>query len=151
MPPGTDRQIMRRWLKFNAVGALGIGVQLVTLSCLKVLFQLDYLLATALAVEAAVVHNFLWHERYTWAGRVHPSWRSSLPRFLRFNLTNGAASIVVNLAMMKLLSGLGHVNYLAANGVAIALCSLVNFTISEVWVFRVGKNKCHDKLAVQLE
>jgi putative flippase GtrA len=28
-----------------------------------------------------------------------------------------------------------HVNYLVANGVAIALCSLVNFLVSEEWVF----------------
>jgi putative flippase GtrA len=122
-------------LKFNAVGALGIGVQLAVLFTLKSAFHLSYLLATALAVEAAVVHNFLWHERYTWADRVQPSWRKSLPRLLRFNLGNGCVSIVGNLALMKLMVGLGHVNYLIANGVAIAVCSLANFLVSEAWVF----------------
>jgi putative flippase GtrA len=124
-----------RWLKFNAVGALGIGFQLAVLFVLKSGFHLSYLPATALAVEAAVVHNFLWHERYTWADRVQPSWRKSLPRLLRFNLSNGGVSIVGNLALMKLLVGVGHLNYLAANGVAIALCSLANFLVSEEWVF----------------
>jgi putative flippase GtrA len=33
------------------------------------------------------------------------------------------------------LLGLVHVNYLLANGVAIALCSLANFLVSEEWVF----------------
>jgi putative flippase GtrA len=126
---------MRRWLKFNAIGALGIAVQLVVLLALKSGFHLSYLLATALAVEAAVVHNFLWHERYTWADRVQPSWRMSLPRLLRFNLTTGGISIAGNLALMKVMVGLGHVNYLVANGVAIALCSLANFLVSEEWVF----------------
>jgi putative flippase GtrA len=124
-----------RWLKFNAVGGLGIGVQLVVLLALKSEFHLSYLLATALAVEAAVIHNFLWHERYTWADRVQPSWRKSLPRMLRFNLTTGGVSIIGNLALMKLIVDLGHINYLVANGAAIALCSLVNFLVSEQWVF----------------
>jgi len=124
-----------RWLKFNAVGALGIAVQLIVLLGLKGGFHLGYLLAAALAVEAAVVHNFLWHERYTWADRVHPSWRKSLPRLLRFNLTTGGVSIAGNLALMRLMVGLWHVNYLAANGVAIVLCSLVNYLVSEEWVF----------------
>ena len=124
-----------RWLKFNAVASLGIGVQLAVLGTLKNGFHLNYLLATALAVEAAVLHNFLWHERYTWADRVKPSWRKSLPRLLRFNLTNGGVSIAGNLALMKLMVDLGHLNYLVANGVAIVLCSLANFLVSEHWVF----------------
>jgi putative flippase GtrA len=111
-------------------------VQVAALAGLKSGFHINYLPATALAVEAAVVHNFLWHERYTWADRVQPPCSKSLPRLLRFNLTTGAVSIAGNLALMKLLVGFGHINYLAANGVAIALCSLANFLISEEWVFR---------------
>jgi putative flippase GtrA len=122
-------------LKFNAVGALGIGVQLAVLFALKSGLQLGYLPATMLAVEAAVVHNFLWHERYTWADRVQPSWRKSLPRLLRFNLTAGGVSILGNLALMKVIVDLGHVNYLIANGIAILVCSLANFLMSEQWVF----------------
>ncbi|MHB8217155.1 MAG: GtrA family protein [Candidatus Sulfotelmatobacter sp.] len=125
----------RRWVKFNAVGGLGIGVQLAVLFVLKSGCHVGYLPATALAVEAAVIHNFLWHERYTWAERVRPSWSTSPPRLLRFNFTTGAISIAGNLALMKLLVDLGHLNYIVANGVAIVLCSLANFLISEQWVF----------------
>src|SRR4029077_6154405 len=59
-----------RWMKFNAVGAGGILVQLGALTMLKSGLQLDYLFATALAVEAAILHNYLWHERFTWRDRV---------------------------------------------------------------------------------
>jgi putative flippase GtrA len=152
---GAWRPIAMRWLKFNAVGALGIAVQLAVLLGLKTGLHLSYLLATALAVEAAVVHNFLWHERYTWADRVQPSWRRSLPRFLRFNLTTGGVSIAGNLALMKVMVGLGHLNYLVANSVAIALCSLVNFLVSEGWVFEKARKdrakKCRVELAVRRE
>jgi putative flippase GtrA len=131
----NSRRTVLRWLKFNAVGALGIGVQLAVLLALKSGFHLSYLPATALAVEAAILHNFFWHERYTWADQVQRSWQRSLPRFLRFNLTTGGVSIVGNLALMKLMVGMGHMNYLVANGIAIALCSLANFLVSDRWVF----------------
>jgi putative flippase GtrA len=129
-----------RWCKFNLVGAMGIGVQFATLFVLKSLLHFDYLLATAIAVEAAVVHNFVWHEQFTWADRTkadraQPSWRRSWPRLVRFNLANGAVSILGNLALMKVMVGLGHMNYLLGNAIAITLCSAANFLVSEEWVF----------------
>jgi putative flippase GtrA len=124
-----------RWLKFNFVGGVGIFVQFVALYVLKGVMHFNYLAATALAVEIAVVHNFVWHEQFTWADTVQPSWRTSGPRFARFNLTTGAVSIVGNLILMKVLVAFGHMNYLPANAIAIALCSLANFVVSELWVF----------------
>ena len=132
---GKTRVILIRWLKFNFVGAIGIGVQFAALLLLKGGFHFDYLAATAIAVEAAVVHNFVWHEQFTWADRIHRSWRRSIKRFVRFNLTTGAVSILGNLALMKVMVGYGHINYLVANALAIALCSLANFLVSEEWVF----------------
>ncbi|MGB8579870.1 MAG: GtrA family protein [Candidatus Sulfotelmatobacter sp.] len=127
--------IFLRWWRFNLVGGIGIAVQLILLFLLKSILHFNYLSATGLAVEATVIHNFLWHERFTWADRLQPSWRNSLPRLLRFNLTNGAVSLAGNLALMKWMVGLGHMNYLVANAIAIALCSLVNFIVSNEYVF----------------
>jgi putative flippase GtrA len=124
-----------RWCKFNLVGGMGIGVQFVSLFLLKSVLHFDYLFATAIAVEAAVVHNFVWHEQFTWAERVDGSWRRSWNRFARFNLTTGMVSILGNLALMKVMVGFGNMNYLVANGVAIALCSIANFLVSDTWVF----------------
>ncbi len=121
-----------RWLKFNAVGGIGILVQLVMLAVLKSGLHLDYLFATTLAVEAAVIHNFLWHERFTWADRVR---ESSWARFGKFNLTTGLFSILGNLVLMKALVGWAGVNYMVANGITIAACSLVNFVVSDRVVF----------------
>ena len=43
--------------------------------------------AMPVAVEAAVLTNFFWHERWTWHDRVQASGRWS--RLLRFHITNG--------------------------------------------------------------
>jgi len=90
---------MLRWLKFNAVGAIGVAVQL---GVLAVLIQLGvhYLFATALAVEAAVLQNYYWHTRWTWKGREGSLWR--------FHVANGLLSLISNLMWM-------HVHWLAGN------------------------------------
>jgi putative flippase GtrA len=121
-----------RWLKFNAVGAGGIAVQLLALAGLKSGLRMDYLLATAFAVEAAVVHNYFWHERFTWADRTGGS---SWLRFVKFNLTTGLFSILGNVLVMRVLVGGIHLNYFAANMLTIATCSIVNFLVSDRFVF----------------
>ena len=125
-----------RWLKFNVVGGVGIVVQLGALEALTAGLHLNYLAATALAVEAAVLHNFVWHERYTWADR--PRLGRAVSRLLQFNLTTGTISILGNLALMRLFTGEGHVPPLLANLLAIAACSLANFLVSDRVVFRAS-------------
>ena len=121
-----------RWWKFNAVGSMGIVVQLLMLALLKSLLGLNYLAATALAVEAAVIHNFFWHERYTWRDR---GCTSRLIRFTKFNLSNGAISILGNLALMRALVGVLGLNYFVANALSIAGCSIANYLVSDRFVF----------------
>jgi len=116
-----------------------IVVQLAVLGILNGVLKLDYLAATALAVEAAVLHNFLWHERFTWADRASVTRRQALLRLVRFNLTTGAVSILGNLLLMRLLVGLAHLPALVANLVSIAGCSLLNFLLSEYIVFRARR------------
>ncbi len=89
---GREIPPVQRWLKFSAVGAIGILVQLGSLFVLTAGLALDYLPATALAVEAAVLH-FVWHERFTWADRKSLSIGETLGRAAGFNLTTGATSI----------------------------------------------------------
>lgn len=135
MKTTRSRAVFVRWLKFNAVGALGIAVQLGMLLLLTSAVSLNYLLATAIAVEAAVLQNFFWHEAFTWRDRRS---RKRAERLLKFNLTTGALSIGGNLLAMKLLVGIGGVNYMLANLISIAGCSLLNFVIAERAIFVVS-------------
>lgn len=133
------RSLGLRWLKFNAVGAMGIAVQLAALAILVSGLRVNYLVATALAVEAAVLHNFIWHERMTWADRTRFAPRGWPGRLLRFNLTTGALSILGNLVLMRVFVGRLHLQYIVANAVTIAACSLANFALSHFFVFARAK------------
>ncbi len=124
-----------RWLKFNAVGIAGAALQLWFLHLLM-RAGANYLAATALAVEGAVLHNFAWHQRYTWADRPCEDVPCVVWRLLRFHLSNGAVSIVGNVLLMQFFAGWFHTPVLAANFVAILVCSLVNFVLGDRFVFR---------------
>ena len=128
--------LLQRWIKFNMVGLMGMGVQLTVLPLLKSGFGFDYLLATVLAVETAVLHNFAWHEKFTWRDRASMHYSEVVKRLLRFNLTTGMVSIVGNVVIMRFLVGQEHFPYMMANIVAIGCCSILNFLCSEVLVFR---------------
>jgi putative flippase GtrA len=124
--------ITQRWAKFGAVGATGILVQALMLAFFLHVVGLHYLAATALAVEASVLHNFVWHRRWTWADRPQSRAASML---LRFNLTSGAMSLVGNLVLTFVFVSQVKLNAFAANLITIAICSLINFTLSDRFVF----------------
>jgi len=128
----SSRAVFHRFAKFSAIGAGGVIVQTVTLGLLLRIGGMHYLMATALAVEASVLNNFVWHRRWTWADR--PRSCAALV-LLRFNATNGAMSLLGNLALMFILVGVLGFNPYVSNLLTIAVCSLVNFALADRFVF----------------
>ena len=128
--------VFRVWLKFNAVGIAGMGVQLLALIALTAGLGLNYLMATFLAVETAVLHNFAWHERWTWVERTRFSTGGAISRLIRFHLANGLISIAGNLILMWLFVSQLRLHYFLANLIAIGACSIMNFFASDRLVFR---------------
>ena len=124
-----------RWVAFYSVGGLGVLVQLATLAILTGPVGLGYLPSTALAVEVAILHNFLWHERWTWADPATPLAGGVGRRLVRFNITNGLLSILGNVAFTALFVALLGTNYVVSNVLAIAVCSVLNFLAADRLVF----------------
>lgn len=122
-----------RFLRFNSVGVAGFAVQIGLLSVL-VYLGVHYLLATALAVEAAVLHNFFWHERWTWADRP-ANGRARLLRLGRFHALNGVVSLVGNLVLMRLFVGTFGVPSIPANVLSVLACAAISYVGSDRVVF----------------
>jgi len=127
---------LQRWLMFNCVGAMGILLQMLVLLALTGWLGLHYLASTAVAVEAAVLHNFFWHRRWTWSDRMSPASRRVFSRLLRFQLSSGAVSVAGNLLLMRFFVERAGIHYLCANAMAILICSILNFMAGDQWVFR---------------
>ena len=132
---GVSRESARRWLVFNGVGILGFVVQLAVLAGLIRLLGVHYLLAAVIAVEAAILHNFLWHQRLTWRDRPSTGAAGSMTRrrLIRFHLLNGTVSLAGNAAVMLLLTGAFGLDPIRANVVAVLSCSIVNYFGVRCW------------------
>ena len=117
--------------RFACVGAAGFVVQVAALHTLAAA-GLSYPFATALAVEAAILHNFLWHERWTWAGRPV---EGRLVRLIRFNGSTALISIVGIVALMALFVGRLHLPLLPATLLAVLTLSVANFLSADRLVF----------------
>lgn len=131
---------LTRWLAFNAVGVAGMAVQLAIIAAL-VHLGCHYLIATVVAVESAVIHNFMWHQRWTWRDRPARSSAETTVRFVRFHVLNGTISLLGNITLTAWLTGFGGLNPVVSNLIAIVVCSLVNFLFSDTIVFSLRHSK----------
>lgn len=125
--------LFTRWIRFSAGGTYGSLLQLLALMILAKWWPLAW--ATSLAVEAAVLHNFIWHELYTWRDRHVRGLRALLGRLVRFQMSNGLISIAGNVVLTSLLHEHLGIPAVIANVMAIGLCGAFNFAASEWLVF----------------
>jgi putative flippase GtrA len=124
----------RRFGAFATVGALGFALQLAALAFLTSIAHWSWLPATLVSVELAIVHNYLWHEHWTWKERRGGS-TLSVQRLARFHVANGLASIVGNVVLMWLFVGALGLPPVGANVAAVAVMSALNFVMADRWVF----------------
>jgi putative flippase GtrA len=131
---------MIHFIRFNVVGALGFVLQSAALFVLTHgAHPLGYLVATAAAVELAVLNNFVWHQRWTWRDRPSATKGETLRRLAKFNITNGAISMTGNLVLMGLLVGRLGLPIAGANVASVAACSICNFFLADRIAFYVEK------------
>jgi putative flippase GtrA len=122
----------RRIAAFVTVGGLGFIVQLAALQWFT-RAGWEPIVATAAAVELAVLHNFCWHERWTWVDRTprgQDRW-SRLSRYHAATSITAVGNVIATLVFAE--AGIGLV---AANILAVGTMSAVNFVASDQWTFR---------------
>lgn len=124
------QHISTRFFRFGVVGALGIVVNSAILFVAHGLAGLPLLLASPLAVQVSIVHNFLWNDRWTFGA---PGY--SLRRLWKFNLTSLGGLVIVS-SVVYVLATFWGVHYLVANLVGIGVATLWNFTLSMLWTWR---------------
>jgi putative flippase GtrA len=127
---------MNRWTRFAGVGVMGFGVQLVVLFMLTAYTRLEYALAVILAVEAAILHNFVWHQEWTWGDRRRESSPAAFfNRLLRFNAASGLVSLLGNVMITAACVELLGVPVVLANVLAVTSLTGANFLLADRLVF----------------
>jgi putative flippase GtrA len=128
---------MRRpanWLqlvRFSLVGASGYAVNLVIYAGLVKALGIEYLAAEAVAWIIAAGNNFYWNRHWTFkarAGLIH----IQAARFMLVSL----AALGFNLIVLRLLVETGGMDKVAAEVVALAASTPLNFLGNKLWSFQ---------------
>ena len=124
----------RRIGRFNVVGLGGFLLQLGTLAVLTRVFGWHYAAATAVAIEAAILHNFIGHSRWTWADRRPSGGRAWAVRLLRYQAVKSVV-LAVNLGVtVAIVAGAG-LPVEAASLCAVVVCSVFSLLASDQLIF----------------
>ena len=125
-----------RFGRFSLVGFMGALLQLTMVSLLTKHFGALSTAATLMAVEITILHNFIWHEHFTWSNRGPKGFQQLALRLWRFQAGNGLVSLAGNTIFIYCLVERLKAPVLPAAIGAIVLCSLANFLIADRWVYR---------------
>src|SRR5262245_51358502 len=123
-----------RPMAFLAVASGGFLIQTAVVALLTHGAAVSAEVATAIGVELAVLHNFLWHERWTWSDRFDSA-RSRLRRFVTYQLATGAVSLAGNVVVVAAAVRAFDLDATMANVLAVVAMSVANFLIADRWVF----------------
>ena len=131
-----DPQGFGRFLRFCLIGGSGVVVNMGILWWLKSHHILGTLRGGAVAIECAIVNNFLWNEVWTFRdrSRLSPRLRDRLRRLAHFNVICGVGA-AMNLAMLWGLSIKLGWHYLLANLLAIVLVTCWNYGLNTSWTW----------------
>jgi archaetidylinositol phosphate synthase len=129
--------VTRRPLAFFAVAAGGFLIQTTIVAVLTRRPWIPAELATAIGVELAVLHNFLWHERLTWADRLTGA-PARIRRFVAYQLATGSTSLAGNVLVVSIAVHAFGMDATIASVLAVVAMSLANYAIADRWVFGRG-------------
>lgn len=124
---------LNRFIRFGLVGFSGVFVDMTVLYLLHDPASLGWGLTRSkiIAAEAAIMNNFIWNDAWTFRDIASQQWGwgKRLKRFLKFNLVC-LIGLCLNVLLLNLLFNLLGINYLIANGIAIAAVTFWNFWIN---------------------
>lgn len=126
----THSPFSERFVKFALVGVSGVAINTIVLFLLHGPGGLPLPVASVVSIEAAIVNNFLWNDRWTFHRR-----RPSITRFVRFNAV-AVGGLGVNLAVLTLGVEMAGIHYLIANLAGILAGLAWNFAVNVRWTWR---------------
>jgi putative flippase GtrA len=129
---------LQRFAKFGLVGTWGFMVNMSILWFLTEVGGLYYLLSSIVAVEIALINNYVLNDLWTWQDRGKPGKREYLKRMLKYHITASAA-MLTNISILWFFTELVGIYYLVSNIFGILCGAALNFFVNDRWTFRHRK------------
>lgn len=134
--------LLIRFSKHNLVGVLGLLWKLMVMILFQEVLKIGYLLSTVCAVETVLLHNFFWHQHWTWKDRLEElALNRMLLRLMRYHLCTGLTAMAANLGMMRVLVGSLGLHYLPALLLSTGFAGALNFLLAARVVFLPAQKK----------
>lgn len=92
--------------------------------------------ASMIAIELAIVHNFIWHRNWTWKKRLADKPEPFFRQLLVYNTATGLIDILVNVSLLWILTTFFGVYYLIANVFGMIMGPVIKFWLNEKVIFR---------------
>lgn len=123
-------------ISFGLVGVSGAGIIMSLLWLWASVFNLNYLLSAAIAIDLSILWPFFLNNRFTFKDKIRNQNKGSSNwprRLLKYNITalNGET---INLSILFILTNAG-LFYLTSEAIAILVVFIHSFTISNKWVW----------------
>jgi putative flippase GtrA len=135
----------QRFARFGAVGASGVVVNQSLLVALHGGLGWPLLPASAVAIETAIVSNFVLSSVWIWRYDFEGSWRRIAQKFAQYQAATLFSSLGVNAGVLAALVYWLDVPYWLANLAGIGAGMGLNFLAGELWVFRAPALEAGDE------
>jgi dolichol-phosphate mannosyltransferase len=123
-----------RILKFGVVGASGVVVNMGCLYLLKEFAGVPYFIASVIAIELSILSNFTVNLLWTWRDRAGEGTLWS--KLIRYHIGAGATAVLGNYIVLIALTELAGMHYMISNLIGIAVGTLSNYIINDLWTFK---------------
>ncbi len=137
---------LERFLKFGAVGASGIGVNLLTHALATDMGGFDYLIGAVIATQSSSLWNFALTESMVFGDRDREN--SLLTRAAQFFLINNATLVLRGPLIYGLTSSFG-MHYLLSNFISIIASMFVRYGAADRWIWSSEDKSVDNKMIDQ--
>ena len=124
------------FMKYSLVGVSGVFVNLGLYLFLTRYYEISELVAPLIAIESALISNFILNNFWTFGKRITQS--RIRVKFVKFHLVSGFSALINYSAFLTLFLVFGLYDILA-NLIGIGLAAIVNYLINSNWTWKGNK------------
>ena len=124
------------FMKYSLVGVSGVFVNLGLYFLLTRYYEISELVAPLIAIESALISNFILNNFWTFGKRITQS--RIRVKFVKFHLVSGFSALINYSAFLALFLVFGLYDILA-NLIGIGLAAIVNYLINSNWTWKGNK------------
>lgn len=123
----------KRFVKFCIVGGSGVVVNTGILAALTAFAQMDYRIASIIAIEAAIIWNFFLNDKWTFKKSTNKS--NIFTKLLKFNGVSLVGAAINWVVLIAITEGLG-IYFIISNLVGILVATAWNYLANKKYTWR---------------